>query len=173
VASIAQAVAASTSEVAVVSIAQAVAVSSEEVIPTSTRKRSKGKPSGQGHRDSNNAKRVALAKAVIGADRLVDGSAGGSVNGEVLDEPPFGSGDLCMSVGETSRWIELIEKRCNDYHFPEVELKHIITGRIGESFPIIRCIDNKDICDPNNWRACILKKIRTEQYELLDTDERD
>jgi hypothetical protein len=109
--------------------------------------------------DTINAKRIALSHAVIGNMPLlgnipVRASSPGSVGG----------------AGPNIRWMETLRE---NFHFPEISLKHIISGRLGTLFPIICCINNKDISNEDNWKACILKKIRKDQFELLDQHERD
>jgi hypothetical protein len=126
----------------------------------------KAKALGQGHHKSNTAKRAALAQAVIGDGALV-GTADSDDGGDIVVSKSVGNSDAKV------HWLELLKQHSNDFHFLEVSLKHIVTGRIGESFPIIRCINNKDISDPDNWKACILKKIRNDQFEVLDIHEQD
>ena len=42
------------------------------------------------------------------------------------------------------------------------------SAKLNSVFPIIYCFNNKDISDDSNWAPCILRKIRKEQYEVLD-----
>ena len=42
------------------------------------------------------------------------------------------------------------------------------SAKLNFVFPIIYCFNNKDISDNSNWVPCILRKIRKEQYEVLD-----
>lgn len=66
------------------------------------------------------------------------------------------------------RWIELIAERDGP-----VELDEIHHASVNSVFPIVYCINNKDILDDRNWKPCILRKVRKEQYELLDEQEND
>jgi hypothetical protein len=66
-------------------------------------------------------------------------------------------------------WLELI----NDCNKP-VALVEITHARVGTVLPIIiYCTNNKDITDNANWAPCILRKVRKEQFEILDTNEVD
>ncbi len=44
---------------------------------------------------------------------------------------------------------------------------------INSVFPIIYNTNNKDISDIANWAPCILRKVRKEQFEILDWNEQD
>ena len=71
----------------------------------------------------------------------------------------------------SSRWLDMIKDR-NDH----LELKELVRARINTVFPIIiycYCTTNKDINDIVNWAPCILRKVRNEQYEVLDQHEHD
>jgi hypothetical protein len=63
----------------------------------------------------------------------------------------------------------MIEER-GDNH---VELEEIARARINTVFPIIYCTNNKDILDIANWAPCIMRKVSSEQYELLAINEHD
>ena len=65
-----------------------------------------------------------------------------------------------------NRWLELIDERDG-----VVELEEIKRARVKAVFPIIYCINNKDITDNANFVPCILHKVRKEQYELLNANE--
>ena len=67
------------------------------------------------------------------------------------------------------RWMELLKERNGQ----DVRLTDLVKSRIGSSFPIIRCINTKDICAVENWKGCILRKIMKETWEVLDMNERD
>ena len=54
-----------------------------------------------------------------------------------------------------------------------LELEEIARARVNTVFPIIYCTNNKDINDIKNWAPCILRKLRSEQYEVLDLHEHD
>jgi len=65
------------------------------------------------------------------------------------------------------RWVELIKSR--DII---LDIDEISNARINSVFPIIYCTNNKDINDMANWASCILRKVRKDQYEVLDEHER-
>ena len=65
-------------------------------------------------------------------------------------------------------WLEWI-----DEHDNSVELEEMLHARVNSVFPIIYCTNNKDIFDDSNWAPCILRKVRQEQYEVLDQHEMD
>ena len=65
-----------------------------------------------------------------------------------------------------NRWLELIDEREE-----AVDISEISNARVNKVFPIIYCTNNKDITDDSNWAPCILRKVRKEQYEILDTNE--
>ncbi len=66
------------------------------------------------------------------------------------------------------RCLELIDERDNP-----VELEEMLHARVNAVFPIIYCTNNKDIFDDSNWAPCILRKVRKDQYEVLDWHETD
>ena len=68
----------------------------------------------------------------------------------------------------SSCWLDMI-KECEDH----LELEEIARARINTVFPIIYCTNNKDINDIKNWAPCILRKVRSEQYEMLNQNEHD
>ena len=68
-------------------------------------------------------------------------------------------------------WMQLIAER--DHQKPVVDLSELITAKIRSVFPIVRCINNKDINDAANWEPCILKKVRTETWEVLNVHQTD
>jgi hypothetical protein len=76
------------------------------------------------------------------------------------------SGGLKGSDVVYNRWLELI-----DEHEGVVELEELKQARISAVFPIIYCINNKDITDDANFVPCILHKVQKEQYELLNANE--
>jgi hypothetical protein len=65
-------------------------------------------------------------------------------------------------------WLELIEE-----HDDPVDLGEMSHERVNSVFPIIYCTNNKNITDDANWAPCILRKVRKEQYEVLDRQEQD
>jgi hypothetical protein len=46
-------------------------------------------------------------------------------------------------------------------------------ARVNSVFPIIYCTNNKNITHDSNWAPCILRKVRKEEYEVLDRQEQD
>ena len=58
------------------------------------------------------------------------------------------------------RWMQLINER--DPTQKPVTLPELKKAHIGSVFPIVRCINNKDITDSENWESCILKKVQKE-----------
>jgi hypothetical protein len=46
-------------------------------------------------------------------------------------------------------------------------MEELMQNLIGTVFPIIQCINNKDVTNPDNWEPCILKKERKDTYEVL------
>jgi hypothetical protein len=46
-------------------------------------------------------------------------------------------------------------------------------ARIGSVFPIVRCINNKDITNLENWESCILKKVQKELWEILNVHQNE
>jgi ribosomal protein S17 len=54
-----------------------------------------------------------------------------------------------------------------------VDLKELKSARFGSVFPIIRCINNKDITNTENWASCILKKVRKETWEVLNVHQNE
>jgi len=89
---------------------------------------------------------------------------------------PEGGVVLCVPTGKSTesdtpaynRWLELIDERNEP-----VAVAEITRARVGTVLPIIYCTNNKDITDDANWAPCILRKIRKEQFEILDTNEVD
>jgi hypothetical protein len=68
----------------------------------------------------------------------------------------------------SNRWLELYKER--DGPDRPVFLPEIKKAKLRAMFPIIYCINNKDITDDNNWAPCILIKVRKDQYEVLDVN---
>ncbi len=65
-------------------------------------------------------------------------------------------------------WLELIEERDDP-----VDLDEISHAHVNSVFPIIYCTNNKNIMNDANWAPCILRKVRKEQYEVLDRQKQD
>ncbi len=65
----------------------------------------------------------------------------------------------------SNHWIELIK----DCKIPVVKVE-MQKAKIGEFFPIIRCINSKDIRNTANFAACILRKVQLGLFEVLDTN---
>jgi len=113
------------------------------------------------------AKNIALANAVLLTETK-----------EVLPvDPPVDITSPIKGRGETTgdkilgnttpyvHWLELIDQQQHP-----VQLQHMLSANLIFAFQIIYCycINNKDISDDSNWAPCILRKIRKEQYEVLD-----
>jgi len=67
-------------------------------------------------------------------------------------------------------WMQLIAER--DPQKP-VDLIKLKSARIRSVFPIVRCVNNKDINDAANWEPCILVKVWTETWEVLNAHQTD
>jgi hypothetical protein len=65
-------------------------------------------------------------------------------------------------VESSTRWMELINN-----HEDLVTMEELIQAKLKTLFPIIQCINNKDITNPENWQPCILKKVCKESMKLL------
>jgi hypothetical protein len=65
----------------------------------------------------------------------------------------------------SNHWIKLIRDR----KIPVVKVE-MQKAKIGEFFPIIRCINSKDIRNPANFAAYILRKVQLGLFEVLDTN---
>ena len=59
------------------------------------------------------------------------------------------------------------------YGGPKGDTFRIFRARIRSVFPIVRCINNKDINDAANWEPCILVKVRKETWEVLNVHQTD
>jgi hypothetical protein len=106
------------------------------------------------------AKNIALANAVL----LLETRAVLPVNPPAnITSPSKGKGKTTGDTPPYVYWIDLI-----DWQEGPVELKHISSAKLNSVFPIIYCINNKDILDDTNWAQCILRKVRKDQYEVLD-----
>ena len=68
----------------------------------------------------------------------------------------------------SSRWLDMI-KDCEDH----LELEEIACARVNTVFPIIYCTNNKDTNDIKNWAPCILRKVHSEQYKVLNLHKHD
>ena len=107
-------------------------------------------------------KRMAIESEVLGNDTSlaeplspVDSPSTGKTSGLTVDD-------------YRAHWLGLIQ--CRDII---LDIDEIANARINSVFPIIYCTNNKDITDMANWSPCILRKIRKDQYEVLDDQERD
>jgi hypothetical protein len=74
----------------------------------------------------------------------------------------------CEGTNVSNRWLELYKER--DGPDRPVSLPEIQQAKLRTMFPIIYCINNKDITDDDNWAPCILIKVRKDQYEVLDVN---
>ena len=85
--------------------------------------------------------------------------------------PTKGKGVPLKTSGDDptyNHWIDLIGE-----HAGPITLTEVTRAQENAIFPIIYCINNKDVNNDDNWAPCILRKIRKEQYEVLDTNEHD
>jgi hypothetical protein len=106
------------------------------------------------------AKNIALANAVLLTETRVV-----PVNPPVnITRPSKGTG---KTTGDDTPpyvcWLDLIDQQQHP-----VQLQHMSSAKLNSVSPIIYCFNNKDISDNSNWVPCILRKIRKEQYEVLD-----
>ena len=67
-------------------------------------------------------------------------------------------------------WMQRIAKR--DHQKP-VDLSELKSARIRSVFPIVSCINNRDITDTANWEPCILVKVRKETWEVLNVHQNE
>jgi hypothetical protein len=67
-----------------------------------------------------------------------------------------------------TRWMELINNRKDP-----VTMEELIQAQLKTLFPIIRCIYNKDITNPESWQPRILNKVHKESYKVLNIDKTD
>ena len=61
----------------------------------------------------------------------------------------------------------------NEHDGNKVILAELEKSRIRASYPIICCINTKDLNNISNWQPNILRKIRKETFEVLNMHERD
>ncbi len=82
------------------------------------------------------------------------------------EEVPFTNAKKQSS--KSNCWIELI-KDCKEI---PVVTPVIMKAKNGELFPIICCINSKGTAafDPASWEACIIKKVDSNLFEVLNTD---
>jgi hypothetical protein len=145
-----------------------VSETTDSLVPVSLLTMSLGKRKGRtpkecsiANRNVRSAKRVAIGMAVIPKD-----TAGADLLSTVAS--PKGKTSGLIAADYRAHWLGLIRMR----EIP-LELDEIASARVNSVFPIIYCTNNKDIHDFANWSPCILRKVRKEQYEVLDDQERD
>ncbi len=81
--------------------------------------------------------------------------------------PTKGKGVPLKTSGDDptyNHWIDLIGE-----HAGPITLTEVTRAQENAIFPIIYCINNKDVSNDDNWAPCILRKIRKEQYKVQDT----
>jgi hypothetical protein len=106
------------------------------------------------------AKNIALANTVL----LTETREVLPVNSPVsITSPSKGTGKTTGDIPPYVYWLDLIDQQ---QHL--VQLQHMSSATLNSVFPIMYCFNNKDISDDSNWAPCILRKIRKEQYEVLD-----
>ena len=64
-----------------------------------------------------------------------------------------------------NQWTELIKDQ--KISIGTMEMRN---AKIGAFFPILCCINNKDVLDPNIFKPCILRKVESSLFEVLDTN---
>jgi hypothetical protein len=77
-------------------------------------------------------------------------------------------GGLKSTDGEPiyNRWLELYDKRDQP-----VNLDVLKRARLNTAFPIIYCINKKDITNDINFAPVIIRKVRKEQYKMMNIDD--
>ena len=106
------------------------------------------------------AKNIALANMVL----LTETREVLPVNPPVdITSPSKGTRKTTGDTPPYLYWFNLIDQQQDP-----VKLKHISSVKLNSVFPIIYCINNKDILDNKNWAPCILRKVHKEQYKVLD-----
>ncbi len=103
-------------------------------------------------RDIHRARHTAFAQVMVGSSH---------------DSPPR-EGTKTDDIPIYIRWLELIDQQDDP-----VEHDKMLHSRVNSVFPIIYCVNSKDLSNDSNWAPCILRKIQKEQYEVLDIHERD
>jgi hypothetical protein len=63
-------------------------------------------------------------------------------------------------------WTQLLQNRNNSVTLDEMMKSSFHGGK--SKFPIIYCINNKDINNPDSWDAAILRKVGRSTFEILD-----
>jgi hypothetical protein len=111
-------------------------------------------------RSMRGAKNIALANAVLLTETREVVPVNPPVN---ITSPSKGTGKTTGDTPPYVYWFDLIDQQQHP-----VQLQHMSSAKLNSVFPIIYCFNNKDISDDSNWAPCILRKIRKEQYEVLD-----
>ncbi len=118
--------------------------------------------------DSCNAKRLktlALGNAVIG-NRI---EKSGALD-DITPSKKGPTGKSCDIDLSSVCWMQLILE-C-DPQKPD-DLTELKKAQIGLVFPIVCCINNKDIISTENWESCILKKVQKETCDVLNVHQND
>ena len=106
----------------------------------------------QGSRNAKRLKASALGNAVIGNRNEKSGAP--DVITPIKKRLTDKSSDMDLSF---VCWMQLILERDPQKPVILMELKKV---RIGSVFPIVCCINNKDITSLENWESCILRKVQ-------------
>jgi hypothetical protein len=114
-------------------------------------------------RDMKIAKSDALKEAVLSRSAKKPSSPPTTPPNDSAGQSKSGDGNNI-----SNRWLELYNER--DGPDRPVSLLEIQKATLRAMFPIIYCINNKDITDDDNWAPCILIKVRKDQYEVLDVN---
>ena len=112
-------------------------------------------------RERCNVRQDSLSTRILGGDKTTD-----KQTGTIDSTPRKSSNDDLMHP--SIRWLELTNERTGP-----ITLDEMRCAPINSVFPIIYNTNNKDITDINNWAPCILRKIRKQQFEILDHNEQD
>jgi hypothetical protein len=122
-----------------------------------TPKRNIAKIAGQPQHEIHGATRTALQKAIIGEPTLMSPSTQSSMSPSAISPSLVETPPGWKTVGDvesSTHWMELINN-----HEDSFTMEELIQAKLKTMFPIIQCINKKDITNPENWQPCILKKV--------------
>ena len=133
---------------------------------TSSSRRPSSYNASQFKRQTKRLKSSALGNAVVGNRKEKAGAPD-----DITPAKKGTTGKSCDMDLSSVCWMQLINER--DPTQKPVTLPELKKARIGSVFPIVRCINNKDITDPENWESCILKKVQKELWEVLNVHQNE
>jgi hypothetical protein len=136
-----------------------------------TPKHSNAKIVGQPWCEINRAKRIALQKALLGEPTLMLLSAKSPMSPSAMSPSPVEMPAGQKTVGDVESSTCCMELINN--HEDPVTMENLIHAKLKTLSPIIQCINNKDITNPENWQPCILMKVSKDSYEVLNIHETD